>query len=174
MSRGRLLDVQNLPDRHVLKEGRSRCDGCRRRGSRAHSPDRRTEVLHRQPSRDGEACRIAWERSCRPRGFPLSKARRRPSRNFARNTLDRARTGKRKPLCRGVMKYFWSRDRPPPVTTQCRWGWSDKFCAQVCRIAVMPSVPPVLAALPDVLSVKCRGSRANVASVAVAARKSKS
>lgn len=30
--------------------------------------------------------------------FPLSKARLRPSRNLARNTLESARTGKRKPL----------------------------------------------------------------------------
>ena len=86
----------------------------------------------------------APERRCRRRAFPALEGTSETLRGiFARNTLDRARTGNRKPLWRGVTKPCWSTRQCACVTTQCRWGWSERFWAQVWRIAVMPSLPPV-------------------------------
>ena len=51
--------------------------------------------------------------------------------------------------------------KAPPVTRQWRWRCCERVWPHVCRIAVMPIVPP-----------RCRGSRPKVSSVSAAARKS--
>ena len=92
----------------------------------------------------------------------LARRRRRvarPARYFARKTVDSARTGNRNDD-RPAIHRERSAAKAPPVTRQCRWRCCERFCPHVCRIAVMPIVPP-----------RCRGSRPKVSSVSAAARK---
>ena len=98
----------------------------------------------------GAPAKVSW---------PASKARCRPARYFARKTVDSARTGNRNDD-RPAIHRERSAAKAPPVTRQCRWRCCERFCPHVCRIAVMPIVPP-----------RCRGSRPKVSSVSAAARK---
>ena len=53
-----------------------------------------------------------------------------------------ARTGNKNDA-RPAIQREWSAAKAPPVTRQWRWRcWGEGFWPHVCRIAVMPSVPP--------------------------------
>src|SRR5690606_39503685 len=61
---------------------------------------------------------------------------------FARNTLLNALTGKRYLSLLTVRFHLPLLSMPPPGTIQCRCGWSDRVCPQVCRTATMPNCRP--------------------------------
>ena len=157
----------------VIRRGdhsRVRHDACTARGSRAPVRGRRRAAWRTPPMASARswAERSAAKASasgqiggarCEGEAGPSWKARRKAARYFARNTIDNARTGNRNDD-RPVIHRDPSAARAPPVTRQCKWRCCDRFCPHVCRIAVMPIVPP-----------RCRGSRPKVSSVSAAARK---
>src|SRR5208337_1589363 len=53
--------------------------------------------------------------------LPASKALSKYSRNRRRNSLESTATGKKNPS-RQEIHWLPSAERPPPATTQCRWG----------------------------------------------------
>jgi hypothetical protein len=66
----------------------------------------------------------------RKRRAPRENARCSASRKSPRNRADRTRTGRKKGLpdlrTLGRMKRRRSKERPPPGTTQWRWGWCNR------------------------------------------------
>src|SRR5574343_901370 len=60
------------------------------------------------------------------------------SQYWALKTFDKAFTGKRNLPSQRIFFQLPCLSIPPPGTMQCKCGCRDKFCPQVCKIAIIP------------------------------------